>query len=95
MVGPGGLFGVCEAKDPLSIEGCLKIFPEWSRLGWVPIASDGVGDYWVTAPGTESSPGWVAFVDVHKDPETIDRYAASSVFHFLDFLLSAELGDKR
>jgi cell wall assembly regulator SMI1 len=94
MLGPGGLFGVRESSDPLSIERYVKIFPVWRELGWVPIASDGVGNYWVTAPGPDGSGGWVAFIDVHLDPGTIGNYAASTVFRFLSFLLNAELGEQ-
>ena len=51
MIGPGGLFGVREPSDFLSIEKCLRMYPKWRELGWVPVASDGTGNYWVTAPG--------------------------------------------
>jgi hypothetical protein len=94
MAGPGGLFGARGATDFLSIEKYLKIFPAWRRLGWLPIASDGLGNYWVVVPGPDGSAGWVAFIDVHSDPEAIDYYAASTVFRFLGFLLNSELGEQ-
>lgn len=92
-LGPGGLFGVRDARDFLSIEGILKIYPDWVDRGWIPIAADGVGNYWVTAMGPDSTDGWVAFVDTHQDPEVLQSYVASSVLHFLSFLLTAELGE--
>ncbi len=94
MIGPGGLFGVREPSDFLSIEKCLRMYPKWRELGWVPVASDGTGNYWVTAPGPGRSDGWVAFIDTHLDPDAFERYAASTVFRFLGFLLESELGNR-
>lgn len=93
MVGPGGLFGLRPANDPLSITKYLSIFPNWSKQGWLPIASDGLGNYWVTAVGPDGRDGWVAFIDVHEDPDSLHSYVASSVFSFLNFILKAELGE--
>jgi len=96
MVGPGGLFGIWPASDSLSIDGYLRLFPSWTASGWVPIAGDGLGDYWVTVPdATDGLEAVVAFVDVHQNPEAVDHYAASGVLHFLRFLLKSELGEKR
>jgi SMI1/KNR4 family protein SUKH-1 len=94
MIGPGGLLGVRGPRDFLSIDNCLRMYPEWRELGWVPIASDGTGNYWVTLPGPDGSDGWVAFIDTHLDPEAINDYAASTVFRFLGFLLESELGNR-
>jgi hypothetical protein len=93
MIGPGGVFGVRNASDVLSIEEYLKIFPEWRERGWVPIASDGVGNYWVVTDGPDGSAGWVAFVDVHLDAHSVGYYAASSFNRFLNFLIRSELGE--
>lgn len=94
MIGPGGLFGVRGAADPLSIERHMNIYPEWRQQGWLPIGSDGVGNYWTVTKGPEGSEGWVSFIDVHSDPGSIEYYAASNVFRFLKFVLSAELGER-
>jgi len=96
MLGPGGVFGVRDVHDFLSIEKYLRIYPEWRTLGWVPIASDGVGNYWVTVPqGPDRSADWVAFVDTHENPGAVDRYVASSFLRFMRFLLKSELGETR
>ncbi|SRR5260370_15391812 len=96
MLGPGGIFGVRKAKDFLSIRKHLNIYPEWRTKGWIPIASDGVGNYWVVIPqGPDGNPDWVAFIDIHEDPGSIDRYFASSVPRFIKFLLESELGERR
>ena len=94
MVGPGGLFGVRPVRDVLSIEYYLKIYPEWCQDGWLPIASDGLGNFWIVAVGPDGSGGWVAFVNTHNDPDSIDYYVASTVFRFLDFILRSELGER-
>lgn len=94
VIGPGGLFGARDSKDFLSLEGIIRSFPVWRESNWVPIAGDGVGNYWVTLPGPDGSDGWVAFVDTHLDPESVSHYAASTVFRFLGFLLESELGEQ-
>lgn len=96
MLGPGGMFGIRETRDFLSIRKHLAIYPEWLSSGWVPVASDGLGNYWVAVPqGPDGSPDWVAFIDPHEDPASIDRYVASSVLRFIWFLLKSELGETR
>ena len=96
MLGPGGIFGRRGVRDFLSIKKYLAIYPEWRSLGWVPIASDGVGNYWVAVPqGPDGNPDWVAFVDTHENPASVDRYVASSVLRFIRFLLESELGETR
>lgn len=96
MLGPGGVFGIRDRRDFLSIKKYLAIYPEWQSLGWLPIASDGVGNYWVAVPhGPDGTPDWVAFVDTHEDPASVDRYVASSVLRFIKFLLESELGETR
>jgi cell wall assembly regulator SMI1 len=94
MIGPGGVFGARDRRDVLSIEGCVRLFPAWRKLGWMPIASDGTGNFWVTLLGPDKSNGWVAFIDAQIDPEVISYYAATTVFRFLGFLLEAELGER-
>jgi hypothetical protein len=96
MIGPGGIFGVRDANEFLSIDRYFKMFPEWRDSGWIPVASDGVGNYWVSVPeGPDGSRDWIAFVDVRPDPVSVDRYFSSSFLIFLRFLLEAELGEKR
>jgi hypothetical protein len=96
MLGPGGVFGIRDADDVLSFEKYLRIYPEWRKRSWVPVASDGVGNYWVAVPfGPDGSPDWIAFVDTHEDPLNVSRYAASNFLHFMRFLLNSELGETR
>jgi hypothetical protein len=95
LIGPGGLFGVRDPDDNLSAEGCLRLYPHWLSAGWIPIAGNGLGDHWVTAPGPRGDEGWVAFIDCHDDPHRISSYVASDVLRFLRFLLAAEQGERR
>jgi hypothetical protein len=95
LIGPGGLLGIREPEEFLSVEGCLRLFPQWASSGWVPIAGNGLGDYWVVLPGPGGDEGWVGFVDCHDDPHRIWSYAASDVLRFLRFLLAEEQGEKR
>jgi cell wall assembly regulator SMI1 len=95
QLGPGGLFGVRDPDDFLSAERYLRLYPGWAGSGWIPIAADGLGDYWVTAPGPRGGEGWVAFIDCHDDPHRIRSYVASDVLRFLRFLLDQEQGEKR
>jgi hypothetical protein len=96
MLGPGGVFGIRPRRDYLSIQKYLRIYPEWASLGWIPVASDGVGNYWVIVPcGPDGSPDWVAFVDIESNPASVDRYVASDFMRFMRFLLEAELGESR
>lgn len=96
MLGPGGLFGIRNAKDFLSIRQYWDIFPEWKSMGWIPVAGNGLGDYWVAVPrGPDGDPDWVAFINTHEDPLEVERFFASSVTRFVKFLLESELGERR
>lgn len=91
-IGPGGLYGIAPARNSLSIREHLASEPEWIRKGWIPVAGDGNGDYYVLDSHTgaaESHP--VYFLDHEislKEPAYI---VASNLWQFLRFLLQAEL----
>ncbi|MDQ1444266.1 MAG: hypothetical protein QOI20_730 [Acidimicrobiaceae bacterium] len=98
LVPPGNVFGLRDAEDFLSIEHYLRIFPDWAGLGWVPIAGDGNGDYWVVfrrdaAGGAGGERVWVGFVDAQEGFDAIDQIVAGSVLSFLRFLFEGELAD--
>lgn len=87
-IGPGGVFGTRPRRDYLSIEKYLSLFPEWVTFGWIPVASDEMGNYWVVVPnGPDGSPNWVAFINTESDPNSVDRYAASDFMYFMRFCL--------
>jgi hypothetical protein len=72
MIGPGGVFGArpdCESVDMAAV---LALYPAWRARGWLPVAGDGCGDYYVlvtTGPLT----GFVGFVEAVTDPDRIDH----------------------
>ena len=60
-------------------------FPEWAEQGWLPVAGDGCGNYYVlTADDT------VGFIDTMKDPGQIDRQAAGDLLSFMTGLLAGD-----
>lgn len=99
LVGPGGIFGIRtpdygDYRDghAESIDALLDFFPKWSSRQWLPVASDGCGNHYVSdAKDRRQSP--VFFVDaVSLKPV---YWVASSYLHFLEFLLLRQLGDPR
>jgi hypothetical protein len=90
-IGPGGLLGIGPNRSELDIEGVLQSYPTWREKGWIPIAGDGCGNYYLVST---SQGGGVYFIDASIDPERLDYVVASDVWRFLWFLLNRELGKK-
>ncbi len=60
-------------------------YPEWRGLGWIAVAGDGCGNYYVlTADGT------VGFVEPMSDPAKLGRQAAPDLLSFMTGLLGAD-----
>jgi hypothetical protein len=73
----------------------LEFHPEWVGFDWIPIAGDGVGNYYVLdASRKHIDRDAVFFVDSMED-EGLTYIAASSLLIFLESLLEKELGEKR
>jgi len=69
-----------------------ELFPEWRQNGWVPVAGDGCGNYYVLMSNEkhgENSP--VIFVDTLSESDSGAYVVASSLFHFLRFYLEADI----
>ena len=61
------------------------LYPEWRGLGWIAVAGDGCGSYYVlTADGT------VGFVEPMSDPAKLARQAAPDLLSFMTGLLAAD-----
>lgn len=93
--GPDGLNGV---SGPMML-GTLIAFqdhPAWRTRNWFPVARDGFGNFYVSYPieGYDRRRP-VCFIDMIKDPYRPNYLVASSVWHFVYFLLREELGDER
>lgn len=95
-VGPGGLFGIRPARESLDIEYRLDLYPQWKERGWIPVAGDGCGNYYVLATAQEFGPGWpVLFIDTMASPDAPDYIVASDIWRFLVFLLEEELLEEK
>ena len=92
-LGPGGVFGICKGSRHRDMEYLLGVFPAWKEQGWLPVAGDGVGSFYVinTHPTrTLSHP--VYFVE-ESDYERVAYVVASGIWPFIWFYLQEELGD--
>lgn len=93
-IGPGGVFGVGDIPRHLSIDHYFGLYPEWRDAGFVPIAGDGCGGYFVIDSRVPS--GFpVHYVDPHEDSLQPQYAVASNLFSFLRFLLLREMGETR
>src|SRR4029078_9017925 len=87
---PGGILGIRPDDPYCDIQPLLAAYPEWNAKGWIPIAGDGCGNYYVVYNEGELNP--LLFIDTtssHLDPALV---AASGVWKFFWFLLSTEIG---
>jgi SMI1 / KNR4 family (SUKH-1) len=97
-IGPGGIYGIRPKRNHLDIECTYEHLPEFKENRWIPIGSDGCGDYYVIAlaPHHQSveSVEPVYFIDLHlKNCFAKPTYVAASGFmRFLRFLFREELG---
>jgi len=62
-----------------------EFYPRWVELGWLPVAGDGCGNYYVLRDD-----GAVGFVDTMKDPDQIDRQVAGDLLMFMTGLLASD-----
>ena len=84
-LGPGGVFGQRPDCPFLDMPHVLALFPHWRDLGWLPVAGDGCGNYYVLTPD-----GPVGFVDIMKDPGQLNRQAAPDLLSFMSGLLRTD-----
>ena len=95
-VGPGGLFGVAPASEFLLMEVHLSYEPAWFVKGWIPVAGDGTGKYYVLDSRTEVKQGHpVFFLDHERGLNEPEYVVASNIWQFLRFLLQEELDRQR
>ncbi len=95
-IGPGGFYGVNPAPRWLLVETHLEQHPGWIEKQWIPVAGDGLGNYYVLdAERNLESRHPVYFID-HEfsfyDPKYV---VASNLWIFLWFLLTDELKAER
>lgn len=93
--GPGGLFGCGDAPGYLSISARLQEHPFWQRAGWVPVAGDGNGGYYVALMSeANGGPVAVGYIDP-EDYENLAFVVASSLERFLVGLLRRDLREAK
>jgi hypothetical protein len=87
-IGPGGLFGQRPEEPGIDAPSYLELFPEWTAKGWIPIAGDGCGNYYVLL-----ADGSVGFVDTISDPDALDGRRHADLFGFVESILVDDQAD--
>ena len=96
-VGPGGVYGVCPDDDYVDIAAKYRLRPHWLERGWVPVAGDGCGNYYVLDLARRTRSGHpVLFLDWEDSSDLVcdtpSYVVASGLWPFLRYLL---LGEKK
>lgn len=60
----------------------LGLFPEWTLKGWLPVAGDGCGNYYVLL-----ADGSVGFVETASDPDALAGARYGTLFEFVESIL--------
>ena len=100
MIGPGGMYGACPDSPNLDIEGKYPSVSPWRRNGWIPVAGDGCGDYYVLDTTRTTRNGHpVLFLDHEESVETycdkVGYVVASGLWPFLRYIFLGELLNKQ
>jgi cell wall assembly regulator SMI1 len=83
----GGFCGVNTAED-LDIECILARRSEFCDKGWIPVAQDGCGNYYIVPTRSEFGEGFpVFFSDTYSNWYVPTYIVASSIGRFLEFAL--------
>lgn len=87
--GEGGIYGVGNRRRDLDIESLLELFPDWRALGWIPIAGDGCGNYYVLMTERPGAP--VGFIETIESEVDVLYVTATSLHTFLREMLTDEI----
>lgn len=82
----GGVFGARTDDQFLDMATYRAMFPQWRAFGWLPVAGDGCGNYFVLVTRGDFA-GKVAFIDTISNPDRIEGIAGASLWTFLRSLL--------
>jgi hypothetical protein len=95
-IGPGGIYGIRPQRAGFDMESVFEFLPGFKRNRWLPLGTDGCGDYYVLALESEPELRPVYFIDAYQESEyKVPTYAVASEFWlFLRFLFRKELGDR-
>jgi cell wall assembly regulator SMI1 len=80
-----------ETGEGWDIESTLQDLSIWRLRGWIPVAADGNGDYYVAASESSPEPDGVIFFIDQMDFERPAYVVGSDMWHFLYGLASTEL----
>lgn len=95
-VGPGGIFGINPQSSSSDIEEIVSFYECWKDLKWLPIAGDGLGNYYIIDTVKETKYGHpIYFVDTMTDVKNAEYVVASNIWSFIIFLLEEELGENK
>jgi len=92
-IGPGGVLGIRPDDPYCDIETILHGYPEWVPNGWIPVAGDGCGNYYVLGPDCGMHP--ICFINTSSDYLKPAYLVASGIWPFLRFLFDYEIGERR
>jgi len=92
QVGPAGILGIAPTQPFLDLETILGQHRDdgWADRGWLPIAGDGCGSYYVMATQASSATGHPIYFIDERDYTSAVHVCASELWQFLRFLLTAE-----
>ncbi len=96
-VSAGGLFGIYTKRKHVltGIEEIYDLHPEWKQRGWIPLASDGCGNYYIMPTAQEFGRGWPVFLfDMAEAPEGSRYIVASNIWKFLLWYLEMSISDE-
>ncbi len=92
FIGTVPAFGAYPLDAPLSMGKILEIFPTWRVKKWIPVASDGCGNYYVIPTQGEFGEGFpVVFVEAVTDKDVPRYIVASDLARFIILLIEDEL----
>ena len=84
LAGEGRLLGI--ATDPqVDIARTYEVYDQWPAMGWLPVADDGCGNYYVAATKAEGAP--VYFIETIADENSPEYAVGSDIWHFLRSML--------
>ena len=90
LAGAGGIYGLYPEKSWVDAVKILGLSPEWRGLKWIPVASDGCGNFYVLVCGGEAVRPPVAFVDTIRDRQSLAYAVGSNLWTFIYFYLHRE-----
>lgn len=86
--------GHCRSGDGVELPLPSLVQMVWCRAAGMSTVTGVAASRPCRLPVVDASAGWIAFVNVETDLGSIDYYAASTVFRFLNFVLRAEIDEQ-